>query len=95
MSQPALQTLSRAASVVSRLLWACLAPVFVYADNVRDKPGTPGFALAVRSMWLVGVAWLMLLLLGLAQLWSSGRARRGRSGQAGVAVFGRSFGGWS
>lgn len=68
MSQPALQTLSRAASVVSRLLWACLAPVFVYADNVRDKPGTPGFALAVRSMWLVGVAWLMLLLLGLAQL---------------------------
>ena len=75
MSQPALLTLSRTASVVGGLLWACLAPVFVYADGALDKPGTPGFALAVSSMWLVGVVSLVLLLLGLAQLWSSGRYR--------------------
>jgi hypothetical protein len=38
MSQPALLTLSRMASVVGGLLWACLAPVFVYADRALDRP---------------------------------------------------------
>ena len=48
-------TLSRTASVIGGLLWACLAPVFVYADSALDKPGTAAFALAVSSMWLVGL----------------------------------------
>jgi hypothetical protein len=65
MSQPALLTLSRTASVVGGLLWASLAPVFVYADSALDRPGTAGFALAISSMWLVGVASLLPLLLGL------------------------------
>jgi len=86
MSQPALQTLSRTASVVGELLWACLAPVFVYADSALDKPGTAEFALAVSSMWLVGVASLLLLLNGLAQVWSLGCDRLGRVGQVGVVV---------
>jgi hypothetical protein len=51
MSQPALQTLSRTASVVGGLLWACLAPVFVYADSALDKPGSAAFVLARTSMW--------------------------------------------
>jgi hypothetical protein len=42
--------------------------------------------LAVTSMWLVGVASLVLLLLGLGQFWSLGRDRLGRLGVAGVAV---------
>jgi hypothetical protein len=58
--------------------------VFVYADSALDKPGTAEFALAVSSMWLVGVVSLVLLLLGLAQLWPLGRDRLGRSGQAGI-----------
>ena len=86
MSQPALLTLSRTASVVGGLLWACLAPVFVYADSALDKPGTAGFALAVISMWLVGVVSLVLLLFGLAQLWSLGGDLLGRLGQAGIVV---------
>ena len=86
MSQPALQTLSRTASLVGGLLWACLAPVFVYADSALDKPGTAEFALAVISMWLVGVVSLVLLLLGLAQLWLLGPDRLGRLGQAGIVV---------
>jgi hypothetical protein len=86
MSQPALLTLSRTASLVGGLLWACLAPVFVYADSALDDPGTAGFALAVSSMWLAGVVSLVLLLFGLAQLWSLGRDRLGRLGQAGVVV---------
>jgi hypothetical protein len=86
MSQPVLQTLSRTASLVGGLLWGCLAPVFVYADSALDKPGTAGFALAVSSMWLVGVVSLVLLLVGLAQLWPLGRDRLGRLGQAGVVV---------
>ena len=69
MSQPARLTLSRTASLVGGLLWACLAPIFVYADSALDKPGTAGFVLAVISMWLVGVVSLVLLLLGLAQPW--------------------------
>jgi hypothetical protein len=85
MSQPALR-LSRTASLVGGLLWACLAPVFVYADPALDKPGSAAFALAVTSMWLVGVASLVLLLLGLGQFWSLGRDRLGRLGQAGIAV---------
>ena len=86
MSHPALLTLSRTASVVGGLLWACLAPVFVYADGALGKPGTAEFALAVSSMWLVGVVSLVLLLFGLAQLWSLGRDRLGRLGQAGIVV---------
>src|SRR5215212_10702180 len=86
MSQPARLTLSRSASIVGGLLWACLAPVFVYADSALDKAGTAGFALAVSSMWLVGVVSLVLLLLGLAQLRPLGRDRLGRSGQAGIIV---------
>ena len=86
MSQPALLTWSRTASIVGGLLWACLAPVFVYADRALDKPGTAGFALAVSSMWLVGVVSLVLLLIGLVQLWSLGRDRSGRLGQAGIVV---------
>ena len=86
MSQPALLRLSRTASLVGGLLWACLAPVFVYADPAMDKPGTAGFALAVSSMWLVGVVSLVLLLFGLAQLWPLGRDRLGRLGHAGVVV---------
>ena len=82
----ALLTLSRTASLVGGLLWACLAPVFVYADSALDKPGTAEFALAVSSMWLVGVASLVLLLLGLAQLWPLGRDPLGRSGQAGIVI---------
>ena len=65
MSQPALLTLARTASLIGGLLWACLAPVFVYADGALDKPGTAGFALAVSSMWLLGVVSLVLLLFGL------------------------------
>jgi len=86
VSQPVLLTLSRTASVVGGLLWACLAPVFVYADSALDKPGTAGFALAVSSMWLVGVVSLVLLLLGLPQLWSLGGDRLGRLAQAGIIV---------
>jgi hypothetical protein len=86
VSQPALQTVSRTASVVGGLLWACLAPVFVYADSALDKPGTAEFALAVNSMWLVGVVSLVLLLLGLAQLWPLGGDRLGRLAQAGIVV---------
>ena len=63
-----------------------LAPVFVYADSTLDKPGTAGFALAVTSMWLVGVVSLVFLFIGLAQLWSLGRDRLGRVGQAGAVV---------
>jgi hypothetical protein len=37
-------------------------------------------------MWLVGVVSLVLLLLGLAQLWSLGGDRLGRLGQAGIVV---------
>jgi len=37
-------------------------------------------------MWLVGVASLVLLLLGLGQFWSLGRDRLGRLGVAGIAV---------
>ena len=88
MSQPALLTLSPTASVVGGLLWACLAPVFVYADSALDKPGTAGFALAVSSMWLVGVVSLVLLLLGLAQLWSLCRDRLGRFGTGRNHCFG-------
>jgi hypothetical protein len=86
MSPPALltETLSRKASLVGGLLWACLAPVFVYADRALDKPRTAGFALVVSSMWLVGVVSLVLLLIRLAQLWSLGRDRLGRLGQAGI-----------
>jgi hypothetical protein len=86
MSQSALLTWSRTASLVGGLLWACLAPVFVYADRALDNPGTAGFALAVSSVWLVGVVSLVLLLFGLAQLWSLGSERLGRLGQAGVVV---------
>jgi hypothetical protein len=68
------------------LLWACLAPVFVYADSALHDPGTAGFALAVSSMWLVGVVSLVLLLFGLAQLGSLSRDRLGRLGQAGAVV---------
>jgi hypothetical protein len=86
MSQLALLTLSRTASLVGGLLWACLAPVFVYADSALDDLGTAGFALAVSSTWLVGVVSLVLLLFGLAQLWSLGRDQLGRLGQAGIVV---------
>jgi hypothetical protein len=86
MSQPALLTLSHTASLVGGLLWACLAPVLVSADSALDKPGTAGFALAVGSIWLVGVVSLALLLFGLAQLWSLGSERLGLLGQAGVVV---------
>jgi hypothetical protein len=82
MSQPALLTLSRTASLVGGLLWGCLAPVFVCAGSALDKPGTAAFALAVSSMWLVGVVSLVLLLVGLAQLRPLGRDRLGRLGQA-------------
>ena len=78
--------MSRTASIVGELLWACLAPVFVYADSALDKSGTAGFALAVSSMWLVGVVSLVLLLFGLAQLWSLGRCWLRRLGQAGIVV---------
>jgi hypothetical protein len=78
--------LSRAASIIGGLLWACLAPVFVYSDSALDKPGTAGFAFAVSSAWLVGVVALLLLLLGLAQLWSLGGDRLGRLAQAGIIV---------
>jgi hypothetical protein len=37
-------------------------------------------------MWLVGVVSLVLLLLGLAQLWSLGWDRLARLGQAGIVV---------
>jgi hypothetical protein len=37
-------------------------------------------------MWLVGVVSLVLLLLGLVQLWPLGRGRLGRLGQAGIVV---------
>jgi hypothetical protein len=86
MSQPARLPLSRTASLVGGLLWACLAPIFVYADSALDKPGTAGFVLAVISIWLVGVVSLVLLLLGLAQLWPLGRDRLGQAGQAGIIV---------
>ena len=86
MSQPSLLGLSRASSIVGGLLWACLPPVFVYADNGFGKPATVASALADISKWLVGVVSLLLLLFGLAQLWWLGHDRLGRSGQAGVVV---------
>ena len=86
MNQPSFLTLSWTASLVGGLLWACLSPVFVYADSGLDRPGTVGFALAGISMWLVGVVSLVLLLLGLAHLWSLGRDRLGRLGLAGLVV---------
>jgi hypothetical protein len=86
MSQPALLRLSRTASIVGGVLWACLAPVFVYADPALDKPGSAAFVLAVTSIWLVGVVSLVLLLLGLGQFWSLGRGRLGRLGVVGVVA---------
>jgi hypothetical protein len=84
MNQPPLLWLSRTASIVGGLLWACLPPVFVYADRGLDKPATAGFALAATSMWLVGVVSLLLLLLGLAHLRWIGHDRLGRLGEAGL-----------
>jgi hypothetical protein len=84
MSQPSIPRLARTASIVGGLLWACLPPVFVYASPGLDKPATAGFALAVTSMWLVGVVSLLLLLLGLSQLRWIGRDRPGRLGEAGL-----------
>ena len=86
MSQPSLLRLSRTASIVGGLLWACLPPAFVYADRGLDQPATAGFALAAISMWLVGVVSLLLLLLGLAHLRWIGGDRLGRLGEAGVVV---------
>lgn len=86
MSQPALLRLTRAASIVGGLLWACLPLVFVYAGSGLDEPATAGFVLAATSMWLVGVVSLLLLLLGLAQLQWLGRAQLGRLGEAGIVV---------
>jgi hypothetical protein len=83
MNQPSLLGLSRTASVVGGLLWACLPPVFVYASRGLDEPATAEFALAATSMWLVGVVSLLLLLLGLAHLRWIGRDRSGRLGEAG------------
>jgi undecaprenyl-diphosphatase len=82
-SQPRLLKLSRTVSIVGGLLWACLAPVFLYADSALDEPA---FTLAVAFMWLVGVGSLLLLLLGLAQLWSLGGDALGRLGEAGVVI---------
>jgi hypothetical protein len=84
MNQPLLLRLSRTASIVGGLLWACLPPVFVYLGRGLAKPGTAGFALAATSMWLVGVVSLLLLLLGLAHLRWIGRHRWGRLGKAGL-----------
>jgi hypothetical protein len=84
MNQPPLLRLSRTASIVGGLLWACLPPVFVYISRGLDKPATAGFALAASSMWLVGVVSLLLLLLGLAHLRWIGRDRLGRLGEAGL-----------
>ena len=84
MNHPSLLRLARTASIVGGLLWACLPPVFVYADRGLDKPATAGFALAATSMWLVGVVSLLLLLLGLAHLRWIGHDRLGRLGEAGL-----------
>jgi hypothetical protein len=86
MSRSSLLRLSRTASIVGGLLWACLPPVFVYTDRALDKPATAGFAMAATSMWLVGVVSLLLLLLGLAHLRWIGSDRLGRLGDAGVVV---------
>ena len=86
MNQPSILRLARTASIVGGLLWACLPPVFVYADRGLDQPATAGFALAATSMWLVGVVSLLLLLLGLAHLQWIGRDRMGRLGETGVVV---------
>jgi hypothetical protein len=83
MNQPSLLRLSRTASIVGGLLWACLPPVFVYAAPGLDQPATAQFALAATSMWLVGVVSLVLLLLGLAHLRWLGRGRVGRVAEAG------------
>ena len=84
MSHPSILRLARTASIVGGLLWACLPPVFVYADRGLDQPATAGFALAATSMWLVGVVSLLLLLLGLAHLRWIGGDRLGRLGVAGL-----------
>ena len=81
MNQPSFLRLARTASIVGGLLWACLPPVFVYADRGLDRPATAGFALAATSMWLVGVVSLLLLLLGLAHLRWIDRDRLGRLGE--------------
>jgi hypothetical protein len=86
MNQPLFLRLARTASIVGGLLWACLPPVFVYADRGLDRPATAGFALAAISMWLVGVVSLLLLLLGLAHLRWIGRDPLGRLGEVGVVV---------
>ena len=84
MSRPTLLGLSRTASIVGGVFWACLPPVFVYTSGGLDEPATAGFALAATSMWLVGVVSLLLLLVGLAHLWWLGRDRLGRLGEAGL-----------
>jgi len=84
MNQPPLLRLSRTASIVGGLLWACLPPVFVYTSRGLDRPATAGFALAAISIWLVGVVSLLLLLLGLAHLRWIGRDRLGRLAEAGL-----------
>ena len=84
MNQPPLLRLSRTASIVGGLLWACLPPVFVYTSRGLDKPATAEFALSAISMWLVGVVSLLLLLLGLAHFRWIGRHRLGRLGEAGL-----------
>ena len=78
--------IARTASIVGGLLWASLPPVFVYISRGLDKPATAEFALAAISMWLVGVVSLLLLLLGLPQLWWTRRDRLGRLGEAGVVA---------
>ena len=85
MNHPSVLRLSRTASIVGGLLWACLPPGFVYLGRGLDQPATAGFALAATAMWLVGVVSL-LLLLGLGQLRWMGRDRLGRLGEAGVVV---------
>jgi hypothetical protein len=81
MNQPLFLRLARTSSIIGGLLWACLPPVFVYADRGLDRPATAGFALAAISMWLVGVVSLLLLLLGLAHLRWIGRDRVGPIGR--------------
>ena len=86
MSRPVLPRFARPASIVGGLLWACLPPVFVYADRGLDRPASVEFAVAATSMWLVGVVSLLLLLVGLAPLRHLGASRSGRIAQAGLLV---------
>jgi hypothetical protein len=74
------------AAVTGGILWA-LAPVALTAAHLEDtERGTASFVSVAASYWLVGVASLLLLLVGLGGLRPA--LREGRLADVGIAVCG-------